>query len=180
MRTARLLPVLALLCAAGCTDVTQPQVEEGALFAMNAASRTGVAFTMAVTDFGGIFWKDLGRSGRAMVRDYEIFFKVSGDVTGTATIVLNANFDEGSWWGTGPGRATAWGAVSIETAGGDWEGNLTGEFVFDPAQSDWNAQLFSRVNLHGPGGQKLKAVCDETSAESEVLACTGQILSPRG
>ncbi|MGW8265572.1 MAG: hypothetical protein ACWGSQ_04340 [Longimicrobiales bacterium] len=180
MRTVRLLSIMALLGAAACTDVTQPKLDEGALFAMNGAARTNVVFTMAVTDFGGIFWKDLGRSSRAMVRDDEIFFEVSGDVVGTATILLNANCDEGTWWGTGPGRASAWGAVSIETAAGVWEGNLTGEFIFDPAQSDWNAQLFSKVNLHGPDGQKLKAVCNETSAESEVLACSGVILGPRG
>lgn len=180
MRTPRLLPIVVLFSAVACTDAMQPQLDEEPLFARNGANRTEVAFTMAVTDFGGIFWKDLGRSGRAMVRDYEIYFLVEGEVEGTAEIVLNANFDEGSWWGTEPGRATAWGDVSIQTAAGIWEGNLTGEFLFDPAQSDWNAQLFSKINLHGPDGKKLKAVCDETSAESEVLACTGEILSPHG
>lgn len=180
MKTVRLLFILALLGVTACTDVTQPQMDQDPLFAMNGAMKTNVNFTMAVTDFGGIYWKDLGRSGRAMVRDYEIYFEVDGDVVGTAEVLLNANFDEASWWATGPGRASAWGGVSIQAGDGLWEGNLTGEFVFDPAQSDWNAQLFSKINLHGPGGQKLKADCDETSAESEVLACSGVILSPRG
>jgi len=180
MRMVRLLPILVLLGAAACTDVTQPQMDEEPLFSKNGATKVEVVFTMAVTDFGGFFWKDLGRSGRGMVRDYEIYFLVEGDVEGTAEVVLNANFDEGSWLLTEPGRATAWGAVSIQTADGVWEGNLTGEFLFDPAQHDWNAQLFSKINLHGPDGKKLKAVCDETSAESEILACSGTILSPHG
>jgi hypothetical protein len=180
MRLLRLFLILVLVASAGCNDITSPQSDLQPQFAMNGASRTEVSFTMAVTDFGGFFAKDLGLSGRAMLRDYEIYFKVAGDVEGTSEVVLNANFDEGSWWGTEPGKARAWGVVTIKTDDGTWEGNITGVFVFDPAQSDWNAQLFSRINLHGPDGQKLKAVCDETSAESEVLACTGEILAPRG
>jgi len=178
MRRIRLLPALALVALASCADITSPQTDLLPQFAMNGATRTEVAFTMTVTDFGGFYAKDLGLSGRAMLRDYEIYFDVAGDVEGTSEVVLNANFDEGSWWGTEPGKARAWGVVTINTADGTWEGNITGVFVFDPAQSDWNAQLFSRINLHGPDGQKLKAVCDETSAESEVLACDGEILDP--
>jgi hypothetical protein len=180
MRTARLLPILAVFGALACTDTMQPQPEPDPLFGMNGSAKTNVAFDMAATTFGNIFWKELGRSGRVMVRDYEVFFEVTGDVVGSAAMILNANCDEGTWWATGPGRASAWGVVSIETAAGVWEGNLTGEYIFDPAQSDWNAQFFSKINLHGPDGQKLKAVCDETSAESEILGCVGEILSPGG
>ena len=140
MRMSGLLPILALVAVAGCTDITDLQPERDPLFAIEGATRTDVASTMAVT---------------------------------------GANFDKGSWWGTGPGKARTWGVVTINAVDGSWEGNLTGVFIFDPAQSEINAQLFSRINLHGPEGQKLKAVCDETSAESEVLACTGEILSQR-
>lgn len=178
MRRIRFLPALALVAATACTDITSPQPELQPQFAMNGAARTEVAFTMAVTGFGGFYSKDLGLSGRAMLRDYEIFFDVAGDLEGTSEVVLNANFDEGSWWGTEPGKARAWGVVTIEADGDTWEGNITGVFVFDPAQSDWNAQLLSKINLHGPDGKKLKAVCDETSAESEILACEGEILDP--
>jgi len=66
MKKTRLLPVFAILAAA-CTDVMQPQMEEEPLFAMNGAARTNVVFTMAVTDFGGIFLKDLGRSGARLL-----------------------------------------------------------------------------------------------------------------
>ncbi len=180
MRTVRLLPILALLGAVGCTDIMQPQIDPQPQLSASAAVRTDVAFTMAVTGFGDMYLADVGRSGRGMVRDYQIFFAVEGDLEGSAEMVLNSNWDEASWWATGPGRGSTWGVLSITTAGGTWEGNLTAEFVFDPTQSDWNAQLFSAINLHGPDGQKLKAACDETSAESEVLACIGRILAPQG
>ena len=39
-------------------------------------------------------------------------------------------------------------------------------------------QLFSQITLHGPNNALLKAECDETTAISETLACTGEILSP--
>ena len=180
MRTVRVLPVLGLLVAAACTDVMQPQLDEEPLFAMNAAAKADVTFTMIVTGFGDAYFADPGKSGRGKIRDYQVFFDVEGDVDGTAEMVLNSNWDEAAWWATGPGRGSTWGVLTIMTGGGAWEGNLTAEFVFDPAQSDWNAQLFSKINLHGPEGRKLKAECNETSAESEVLACAGAILSPRG
>ena len=180
MKTVRLFVILALLGVTACTDITQPQMDQEPLFAMNGAAKTDVTFTMIVTGFGDAYFADPGKSGRGKIRDYHVFFDVEGDVEGTAAMVLNSNWDEAAWWATGPGRGSTWGVLTIMTDGGTWEGNLTAEFVFDPAQSDWNAQLFSRINLHGPNGQKLKAECDETSAESEVLACSGEILSPHG
>ena len=95
-------------------------------------------------------------------------------------MVLNANADENFWWLLGPGIAQVWGTLAITTDDGVWEGNFTGDFVFDPELSEWNPQLFSSVNLHGPDGRKLKAECDETSAESEIVACVGTIHSPHG
>lgn len=180
MKTLRLLPLLALFAVCGCTDTVQPQMDEIPLFAMNSAAKVQVAFTMEVANAGGIYIKDLGQSGRVMVRDYELFFDVAGDLEGTAEMVLNANFDEASWLGTGLGRASVFGDLSILTGAGNWEGSFTGEFIFDPALSDWNAQLFSKINLKGPNGQKIKADCDETSAESEILACVGEVLNPHG
>jgi len=181
MRPIRLISILALTLGAACTDTMQPTMDEAPLFAIKGAARLDVAFTMTVADFGGFNWKELGQSGRVMLRDYELYFDVTGDVEGTAEIVLNGNFDEESWYGGEvPGKARVWGDVTVDAADGIWTGNLTGIFILDPAQSTWNAQLFSKINLHGPEGKKLKAVCDETSAESEVLACTGEILSPHG
>ena len=169
-----------------CSDtVTQPEpmnslAEMQTLYAPQRALRTTVVFSMAVTEFGDVFVKDLGRSGRGMIRDYHLTFEVTGDLEGTARMLLNSNWDAELWWATGPGRGSTWGVVSIMTGDETWEGNLTGEFALFPDISDWNPQLFSKINLHGSDGKKLKAVCDETSPESEVIACTGEILSPKG
>lgn len=178
MRWARLIPILTLAAASGCSDITDPQLQQEPQFAMNAAVKTPVTFAMELTGGGELSWKDLGQSGRAFNRDFPLYFRVTGGIEGTAVMMVNANWDEGSWWGTEPGWARTWGTVAINVSGEIWEGNFTGIFDFDPAESILSAQLFSRINLHGPDGQKLKAVCDETSAESEVLACDGEILDP--
>lgn len=180
MKTVRLLPILPLLGAAACADVMQPSMDEEPLFAVNAAAKADVNFTMTVSGFGNAYFADPGRSGRGKIRDYQIFFEVDGDLAGTAEMILNSNWDKDAWWATGAGRGSTWGVLSIMTDAGTWEGSLTAEFVFDPALSSWNAQLFSTINLHGPNGRKLKADCDETSAESEILACSGEILNPHG
>ena len=186
MRPTRILPLVALLVVAACTDIVQPRLDEQPtldqqpLLSVSAATTTDVAFTMAVTEFGSYSLREAGRSGRGMIRDYHLSFDVEGDLEGTAQMVLNANFDADFWWYTGPGVAPTWGTLAIFTADGAWEGNLTGEFVYDPAVNPLAEQLFSKVNLHGPDGAKLKAQCDETSPESEVVACTGQILRPHG
>lgn len=122
MKTLRLLPVLALFAICGCTDTVQPQMDEIPLFARNSAAKVEVAFTMEVSGAGGAYIKDLGQSGRVMVRDYELFFDVAGYLEGTAEMVLNANFDEASWLGTGLGRASVFGDLSILTGAGTWEG----------------------------------------------------------
>ena len=85
-------------------------------------------------------------------------------------------------WATLPGRCRFIATINISKPRhlDTLMYNLTGEFVFDPDLHPWNAQLFSKVNLHGPDQQKLNAVCDETTPESEVVLCTGQILAPKG
>lgn len=181
MRPIRLLPLVTLLVAAACADTVQPRLDEQPLFSsVNAATTTDVAFTMAVTEFGSLSAKDAGRSGRGMIRNYHLTFDVQGDLEGTAQMVLNANVDANFWWYAGPGVAPTWGTLAVSTADGTWEGNLTGEFVYDPAVNPMAEQLFSKVTLHGPDGQTLRAQCDETSPESEVVACTGEILDPHG
>lgn len=181
MRPIRLLPLVALLVAAACADTVQPRLDEQPLFSsVSAATTTGVAFTMAVTEFGSLSIREAGRSGRGMIRDFHLTFDVQGDIEGTAQMVLNANYPADFWSYTGPGVAPTWGTVAISTADGTWAGNLTGVFVYDPAVYATNEQLFSKVTLHGPDGQKLKAQCDETSPESEVVACIGEILDPHG
>lgn len=183
MRRLLVLPILALALACSDTNPVQPAAELGQLSplnAPNAAVKAPVSFFMEVTVFGDLFFKDLGRSGRGMIRDYHLTFDVTGDLVGTAQMILNSNWDADLWWGTGPGRGSTWGVLAIDNGGEIWEGNITGEFVLFPDIDPWNPQLFSKINLHGPDGRKLKAVCDETSPVSEIVACTGEILRPKG
>ena len=176
-------PVFVLALACSDTGLTQPSadpVDLRALHAPKAAVKTQVSFSMEVSVFGDAMFKDLGQSGRGMIRDYYLTFDVTGDLVGTAQMILNSNWDADMWSATAPGRGSTWGVLTIDNGGEIWEGNITGEFVLLPDLHPWNPQLFSKINLHGPDGQKLKAVCDETSPESEILACTGEILSPKG
>jgi hypothetical protein len=104
-------------------------------------------------------------------RDAVLTGAVTGSLAGTAVVTLHANLD-----GL-PGSGPAWGTVKIVTAGGDiWEGALTGHFLGAPD----GIQLFSQVVLHGPDQQTLRAECDETSAPSEILVCSGSTLKPHG
>ena len=66
--------------------------------------------------------------------------------------------------------------MSIVTSRVDvWAGTLTGHFVSGAPEA--GIQLFSQVVLHGPDNQLLKAECDETTATSETLVCTGTIVN---
>jgi hypothetical protein len=115
----------------------------------------------------------LGISGIAMsfpggnwhLRDVTLSGPVSGELAGTADVVLNADMDE--FLGSGP----AWGTMRIVTSGGDvWAGNLQGHFENGAPNG---IQLFSSVVLHGANGQLIRAECDETTVTSETLDCTG-------
>jgi hypothetical protein len=110
--------------------------------------------------------------GRVNLRDLTLTGPVSGDLTGTASLTLNANLDAPG--GSGP----AWGEITIVTASGEWHGTVVGSF--SSARPAPGIQLFSRVILHGPDGQKLTAECNETSATSEILVCSGETLAPHG
>jgi hypothetical protein len=183
MRKLMIFPALAIVLACADTNPMQPSTELDRLNSVNApkpAVKASVSFFMEVSVFGDAMFKDLGQSGRGMIRDYHLTFDVTGDLVGTAHMVLNSNWDADIWWATGPGRGSTWGALTIDNGGEIWEGKITGEFVLFPDLHPWNPQLFSKINLHGPDGRKLKAACDETSPESEVVACTGEVLSPKG
>lgn len=95
MRSLRLWAVVAVAAAVGCADVTEPELPlaPDSPLAMQGASRAGVEFTLAVTGFGSWCDRELGRSGRGLIRDYEIFADVEGDMEGTAVMILNMNFD---------------------------------------------------------------------------------------
>jgi len=183
MRKLFVFPALALVVACSDTNPVQPAAEVdplNSLNTLNAAAKASVSFSMEVRVFGDAMFKDLGQSGRGMIRDYHLTFDVTGDLVGTAEMVLNSNWDADMWWATGAGRGSTWGVLTIDNGGEIWEGIITGEFVLFADSETGNPQLFSKINLHGPDGQKLKAVCDETSPDSEVVACTGEIHSPKG
>lgn len=184
MRLLLVFPALAMALACSDSSPTQPTAHPDDLKAFdapNAAVKTPVSFSMEVAVFGDAMFKDVGQSGRGMIRDYHLTFDVTGDLVGTAQMILNSNWDADMWWWTGEeGRGSTWGVLTIDNGGEIWKGNLTGQFVLPAGSQTGNPQLFSRINLHGPDGQKLKAVCDETSPDSEVVACTGEILGPKG
>ena len=97
------------------------------------------------------------------LRDVLLSGPVSGDLSGTAYLSLNANLD--GILGSGP----AWGTMTIVTADGDeWIGELTGHFA---SGAPLGIQLFSRVILRGDHGQTFEVECDETSVTSETLIC---------
>jgi hypothetical protein len=160
---------LLALTAVGCTDYNSPtNLDE--LPQSYSATRTAVEFTIGRLTLLGL--NPAFPDGRLHLRDVRLSGPVSGDLTGTAQLVLNANLD--SPGGSGP----AWGTVAITTSTGEWHGNLVGTFLAgDPGPP---IQLFSRVVLHGPAGQKLMAECNETSSTSETLVCSGEILNPQG
>lgn len=186
MRRPFVFPALALVVACSDTNPVQPVLEPDQLTplnAPNAAAKAPVSFSMAVSamDFENIVMRDDGKSGRGVIREFHLTLDVTGDLVGTAQMTLNANWDADLWLFTGEaGRGSAWGVLTIDNGGEIWEGNLAGQQVLPAGSLTGNSQLLSRINLHGPDGQKLKAVCNETSPESEVIACTGEILSPKG
>jgi hypothetical protein len=160
---------LLAVAAVGCTgDNALTNVNE--VSPDYSATRTAVKFTIGPLVITGLTTKF--PDGRLHFRDIMLSGPVSGDLVGTARLTLNANLD--SPGGSGP----AWGKVTIVTSAGEWQGNLVG--TFDGSAPGPGIQLFSRIVLQGPGGQKLRADCNETSATSETLVCRGEILNPHG
>jgi hypothetical protein len=161
--------ISSLLVAVGCTDHSGP-TDVTELSPNPSVTRTAVDFTVGPLVLSGITRHF--PNGRLHLRDILLSGPVSGDLSGTAQLTVNANLDRPG--GSGP----AWGQATIATSGGDWQGNLVGTFVTGAPGP--GIQLFSQVVLHGPGGQTLRAECNETSATSETLVCTGEILNPQG
>lgn len=161
------LATLMVAAAEGCTtgDAATNLDPMAPAFAADRAATMFVIGPLALTGIESSF-----PGGNWHIRDVGLTGPVSGDLTGVATITLQANMD--GFAGAGP----ASGRVAITTSAGElWEGNLTGRFESDAPVA---IRLFSRVVLHGPGSRTLRAECDETSSTSETLACTGDILTP--
>jgi hypothetical protein len=132
-----------------------------------SVQRTPQTFTVGPLALGGIEF--LVPGGNLHIRDALLSGPVAGDISGTAEITLNANLD-------GLGNGPAFGKVTITTADGEWQGSLTGHFQGDLPTG---ILLTSRVTLHGPGQQLLKAECDEIPpSDSETLACSGVNADP--
>jgi hypothetical protein len=132
-----------------------------------SVERTPQTFTVGPLALGGIEF--LVPGGNLHIRDALLSGPVTGEMVGTADITLNADLD-------GLGNGPAFGKVTITTSGGVWEGSLTGHFQGDLPTG---ILLTSRVTLHGPGQQLLKAECDEIPpSDSETLACSGVSADP--
>ncbi len=131
----------------------------------SAAARIAVTFTVGPLMLTGI---DRQTPDSRLHLQATLHGSVTGDLAGSADVYLDGKLD-------GPGGSgPVAGTMAISTADGQWQGNLTGEFV--GAYPAPGMQLLSRVVLHGDGQQLLTAECDETSATSETLVCTGEIL----
>jgi hypothetical protein len=157
-----LVGLAALGCSEGHDPVSVAATRPAFLFA-----RTPVTFTVGPLALAGIEVSTPG--GNLHFRDILLSGAVNGDLEGTADITLNADLD-------GLGNGPAWGTMTI-TAGTDvWQGDLVGHFQGDLPTG---ILLSSQVTLHGPRQQLLKAECDEIPpANSETLACTGEIVDP--
>ena len=168
MNKTRLFPILALLGALACADVTQPELQELPPIARGAALRSVMAF-----DVGVLEWVQFDRmwfpDGR-LHADGMLLGPVTGDIEGSAALSLNARLDEKAW-AEDEKVGVANGSLSISTAAGMWTGPVVGTFIGE--------QFFAKVLLHGPGRMTFRGDCDETSPASEILACTGEVLSPR-
>ena len=181
MRTARFIGMVTALAltVGGCRDsspvgLTSPllasRTSAPGRIAASESPRTQTTFVVGPLVISGI---DLRFPGdRWQFRDALLSGPVTGGLSGNASVVLNGNFD--SFAGSGQ----AWGSMTITTTSGDvWQASLTG---------DWKTglpdavaiQLLSHMVLRGPNAQTLKAECDETTATSETLLCTGALLSP--
>lgn len=165
MRMSAVAALVAFV-AAGCAD--------HAVMGVNTFARDyGVARSTSEFTVGPLAITAISQAfpgERWHIRDVQLNGLVTGDLAGTARLTLNGNLD--TFVGSGPARGT----MTIVTSGGDtWDGSLTGTFV---TGAPYGIQLFSQVVLHGPGGQTLKAECNETSVTSETLACAGVTLNP--
>ncbi len=164
------LTCLACMPLLGCADRHDPtglNGQQGLAPRTDVATQTSVSFTVGTLILTGL---DPQFPDSRLRFTATLIGPVAGDLVGTADLLLKAQVD-------GPGGSgPVSGTLAIHTAAGEWQGNLAGYFV--GAGPGVGSQLFSRVNLHGPDGAKLAAECDETSAPSEFLVCTGEILRP--
>jgi hypothetical protein len=170
MRTDSLRFVVALIaCGAivlGCSRADVPTSLSAPAPAFSVA-RTAQAFTVGPLALGGIVFFTPGPN--LHFRDALLSGAVSGDLSGTANITLNADLD-------GLGNGPTSGTMTITSGNDVWEGTLTGHFQGDLPTG---ILLTSRVVLRGPQGQLLQVECDEIPpSNSETLACSGVRADP--
>jgi len=170
-----LLAIMALGCMDNlATNLSEPALNpaitniEGPASTGYSTTRTFVNFTVGPLALSAIDQSFPGHNWH--LRDVQLSGPVTGDLTGNASVTLNANLD--AILGSGP----AWGTMTIVTNAGDtWEGTITGNFESGAPNG---IRLFSYVVLQGPNSSTLRAECNETSVTSETLACIGDILNP--
>jgi hypothetical protein len=129
------------------------------------AAMAPIQFTVGPLTISGIDMSFPG--GRWHFREATLSGPVSGDLTGTAEVTLNANLD------ALPGSGPEFGTMSISTTdGGEWHGSITGDFQV----GDGTIQLFGHAVLQSPANAAAKVSCIETTPTSETLACTGTLI----
>ncbi len=160
--TAVLVGVIAVDCdppRATAPTLTSPLLA--------AATRTAISATAPLTiQDPGTMWV----SGDIVhVRDLVLVGPVSGDITGTITIVARLDVSQATGNGTTSGTFTITGTV------GGWEGSFQGKF---------DAGVFSDALVaRGSGafeGQILRGSLVQTAPTSNVVRLTGTILNPGG
>ncbi len=121
-----------------------------AFAANNEATRTEVSFTstqIEVVDPGKEWVDD---AGIYHVRGLTEVDDIAGDLTGSATVVINIDYfvpgecNEDSC----PGYTEVWGTIAIENEEGQWTGRFT-QSLSDVPDDEY---AFTSVALHGRGG----------------------------
>jgi len=160
--TVGLVGAIAVGCDAPRT--TAPTFTDP-LFAMATTTTITATAPLTVAD-PGTMWVS---GGIVHVRDLVLVGPVSGDITGTITIVARLDVSQATGNGTTSGTFTITGTV------GGWEGSFQGKF---------DAGVFSDALVaRGSGafeGQILRGSLVQTAPTSNVVRLTGTILNPGG
>lgn len=142
------------------------------------ATRTEVSFTSTHTELmdAGEEWVD--EAGIYHVRGETQHDEVSGDISGTAIVVINVDFLAAGDCAEEPcpGLTEVWGEVKIEDENGWWTGRFTQSFSDIPDEE----YAFTSIALSGRGGNAgMTFIGEFTSIEESSVTIEG-VLSTLG